>query len=44
MLTLEDQPPRLIGLAWSRDRRASDVVDRFIGFALDAGDRGRVPI
>jgi DNA-binding transcriptional LysR family regulator len=43
MLTLEDQPPRLIGLAWNRDRRPSDVVDRFIGFAVDAGDRGPVP-
>ena len=42
MLTLEDQPPRLIGLAWNRDRRASEVVERFIGFAVDAGDRGPV--
>ena len=42
MLTLEDQPPRLIGLAWNRDRRASDVVERFVGFAIDAGDRGAV--
>jgi hypothetical protein len=43
MLTLEDQPPRLIGLAWNRDRRASEVVERFIGFTVDAGDRGPVP-
>ncbi len=43
MLTLEDQPPRLIGLAWNRERRPSEVLERFIGFAVDAGDRGPVP-
>ena len=37
MLTLEDQPPRLIGLAWNRERRLTEVVERFIGFAVDAG-------
>jgi len=35
MLTLEEQPPRLIGLAWNRDRRSSELVERFIGFATD---------
>ncbi len=43
MLTLADQPPRLIGLAWNTERRMSDVVERFIGFAIDAGDRAAVP-
>ncbi len=42
VLTLADQPPRLVGLAWNRDRRASEVVDRFIGFTIDAGDRAAV--
>jgi len=35
MLTLEEQPPRLIGLAWNRDRRPNELVERFIGFATD---------
>lgn len=35
MLTLEDQPPRLIGLAWNRERRPSEIVERFVGFATD---------
>jgi DNA-binding transcriptional LysR family regulator len=43
MLTLEDQPPRLIGVAWNRGRRTNEVVERFIGFAVDAGDRDSVP-
>ena len=43
MLTLADQPPRLVGVAWNRDRRASDVVERFISLAVEAGDRSIVP-
>jgi DNA-binding transcriptional LysR family regulator len=35
MLALEEQPPRLIGLAWNRERRPSEIVERFIGYATD---------
>jgi molybdate transport repressor ModE-like protein len=37
LLPLEDHPPRLIAIAWNRERRLSDVVARFVKIAVDAG-------
>ncbi len=35
-LTLEDQPRRLIGLAWNRGRRLSAAAERFVEYATAA--------
>jgi len=39
LLPLDDQPPRLVGLAWSKDRGASADVERFVELAAAAGRR-----
>lgn len=39
MLPLADQPPRLIGLAWSAERRASADVARFVDLVVATGSR-----
>ena len=39
MLTLDGQPPRIVGVAWSAERGASDVVARFVELASAVGKR-----
>jgi hypothetical protein len=43
-LPIADQPPRLVALAWRRDRGGDDAIERVVRLALDAaGAEGAQP-
>jgi DNA-binding transcriptional LysR family regulator len=45
-LPIADQPPRLVGLAWRRDRGGDEVIERVARLALHAagGANARPPL
>ena len=42
-IPIADQPPRLVGLAWNRDRAGDEAVERVVRLALDAASAEEPP-